>query len=286
MTTGEANQEQRTYWNDHAGPRWVKLQPRLDAQLQPLGRATMHRAEITPGDSVLDVGCGCGQTSLELAGRVGPQGAVTGIDLSLPMVERASERQQNVFLSNLTFLHGDAQTYEFERGCHDLAFSRFRVMFFEDPVAAFSNIRTALRPQGRLCFVCWQGVDKNEWAKIPLEAAAQHVPLPPPAAPGTPGPFAFADHERVKQLLKTAGFTEVHIESYETQLSMGDATSKEDAAEFALEVGPVATLLRDTDPSLRSRVCEALSTALTPYAKHGGVKLGGAVWIVRARTPR
>ena len=286
MTTGEANQEQRAYWNDQAEPRWVKLQHRLDAQIQPLGLATMHRAEITPGESVLDVGCGCGQTAVELAGRVGPQGSVTGIDLSVPMLERARERQQTLYLSNLTFLHGDAQTYEFERGRHDLVFSRFGVMFFADPAAAFSNIRTVLRAQGRLCFVCWQGVDKNEWAMIPLGVAAQHVPLPPQATPGTPGPFAFADHERVKQLLKTAGFTEVHIESYETQLSMGGASSTEEAVAFAMEIGPVATLLRNADPSIRNQVRDALTTALTPYAKHGSVKLGGAVWIVRARTPR
>lgn len=286
MTNGHANQEQQTYWNDQAGPRWVKLQQRLDAQIQPLGLAAMRRAEITPGEHILDVGCGCGQTSLELAERVGSQGAVTGIDLSLPMLERARERQQELHLPNLTFLHGDAQTYKFAPARCDLAFSRFGVMFFDDPIAAFGNIRTALRPQGRLCFVCWRGLDKNEWAKIPLQAAAQHVPLPPPAAPGTPGPFAFADHEWVKQLLKTAGFAEVHVESYETQLGMGGASSREEAVAFALEIGPVATLLRDVDPAIRNRVRDAIATALTPYARQGSVKLGGAVWIVRARTPR
>ena len=139
------------------------------------------------------------------------------------MLERARERQQTLYLSNLTFLHGDAQTYEFERGRYNLAFSRFGVMFFDDPVVAFRNMRTALRPQGRLCFVCWQGVDTNEWAKVPLEATAPHVPLPPKVAPDPPGPFAFADHERVKQLPKSAGCTEIHIESYATQLSMGGA---------------------------------------------------------------
>lgn len=286
MTTENANQEQRTYWNDQAGPRWVKLQQRLDAQIQPLGLAAMQRAEITPGEHVLDVGCGCGQTSLELAERVGPQGSVTGIDLSLPMLERARERQQDLHLSNIIFCHGDVQTYKFEPARCDLVFSRFGVMFFDDPAAAFSNMRTALRPHGRLCFVCWQGLDKNEWAKIPLMAAAHYVPLPPPAAPGTPGPFAFANHEWVKQLLKTAGFTETHFESYESQLSVGGATSVEQAVEFFMEIGPVATLVRDAEAQVRSNVRDALVTALTPYSKRGSVKLGGAVWIVSARSTR
>lgn len=286
MTAAQANQEQQTYWNDQAGPRWVKLQERLDTQIQPLGLAALQRAEVKPGEQVLDVGCGCGQTALDLAERVGSAGSVIGIDFSLPMLERARERQQALNLMNLTFLQGDAQIYPFDHGRCDLVFSRFGVMFFADPAAAFTNIRTALRPQGRLCFVCWQGLDKNEWAKVPLMAAAQHVPLPPPAAPGTPGPFAFADHERVKLLLKTAGFTEIHFESYQSQLSMGGASRIEQAVEFSLEIGPVAALMRDAEEQARSHVRDALATALTPYAKQGSVKLGGAVWIVGARSPR
>jgi len=282
----QANQEQRTYWNDQAGPRWVKLQQRLDAQIQPLGLAAMQRAEIKAGEHILDIGCGCGQTSLELAKQVGPQGSVIGIDLSLPMLERTRERQKELNLTNIEFLHADAQTHRFVTSRCDLAFSRFGVMFFEDSTAAFSNIRSTLRPHGRLCFVCWQGLEKNEWARVPLMAAAQHVTLPPPAVPGTPGPFAFADQMRVRQILKNAGFVEVQFESYETQLSMGGASTLEEAADFSLEIGPVAALLRDADTHARNQVRNSLGVALRPFAKQGGVKLGGAVWIVRARSTR
>jgi SAM-dependent methyltransferase len=286
MSNTQANQEQRIYWNDQAGPRWVKLQQRLDAQIQPLGMAAIQRAEITAGEHVLDIGCGCGQTGLELAKHVGSQGSVLGIDLSLPMLERARERQRELGLTNIEFLQADAQTHKFEAPRFDLAFSRFGVMFFEDPTAAFRNIRSALRPHSRLCFVCWQGLEKNEWAKVPLTVATQHVALPPPAAPGTPGPFAFADQVRVRQILKDAGLVEVQFESYETQLNMGGASTVDDAVDFSLEIGPVAALLRDADTTVRSRVRRDLTFALLPFAKQGGVKLGGAVWIVRARSTR
>lgn len=282
MSDGQANLEQRTYWNDLAGPRWVKLQERLDAQIQPFGVAALQRAEIKTGERVLDVGCGCGQTTLDLARSVGTQGLVTGIDLSLPMLERARERKEEKGIANVEFFYADAQTYRFETSPYDLAFSRFGVMFFDNPTVAFTNLRSALRPRGRLCFVCWQGLEKNEWAKIPLAAAAQHVALPPQAVPGTPGPFAFADQIRVRQILKDARFIEVKFEAYETQLSMGGATTVDEAVDFSLEIGPVATLLRDADTKVKSQVRSSLSTALLPYAKQGGVKLGGAVWIVRA----
>ncbi|MGE0825392.1 MAG: class I SAM-dependent methyltransferase [Candidatus Binatia bacterium] len=282
MTT-EANQEQIRYWNEQGGPRWVVLQEKLDAQIGPLGLVALQRANIKPGEQVLDVGCGCGQTSLDLAGRVSPNGAVLGIDISQPMLNRARERQQELSVTNLEFLNADAQTYQFARERFDLVFSRFGIMFFENPTAAFQNLRTALRPQGRLCFLCWQALDKNDWARVPLNAALQHVSPPAPAAPGTPGPFAFADPERVQQILQTAGFTAVQCESYQAELSMGGATTLDEAVEFTLEIGPVARLLGDTDTATRARVAHSIREALTPYASSDGARLPGAAWIVRAQ---
>lgn len=282
MAPTQVNREQMTYWNEQAGPRWVRWQQQLDAQINHLGLVAMQRAEVKPGEHVLDVGCGCGQTSLQLAERVGPHGSVVGIDISRPMLARARERHRELQVDNLLFLHADAQTYAFERGRFDLVFSRFGVMFFEDPPAAFRNLRTALRADGRLCFLCWQALEKNDWARIPLLAATRYV-QPPPSAPDAPGPFAFADPERVRRILTAGGFQDIRCESYDTSVSLGGATNVDEAVAFALEIGPVAMLLREASAQTRVQVAEAIRAALIPYASDGQVSLGGATWIVQAR---
>lgn len=283
MTTTQANQEQMQYWNEQAGPRWVRMQERLDAQIESLGLAALQRADIKPGEHVLDVGCGCGQTALELAERVGPHGAVVGIDLSQPMLARARERQRARHLENLTFLHADAQTHAFEPERFNLIYSRFGVMFFDDPPAAFRNLRTALRPDGRLYFLCWQALDRNDWVRIPLKAVAQHRALPPPPAVGTPGPFALADPDRVRRILEAGGFTNVRLDPYETELSLGGARNVDDAVAFLLEIGPISALLRDADAAVRARVAQEIRTAPLPYTNPDGVRLQGTAWIVSAR---
>ncbi|MGE0681683.1 MAG: class I SAM-dependent methyltransferase [Candidatus Binatia bacterium] len=285
MGTG-TNQEQISYWNEQGGPRWVLRQRQLDAQIQQLGLAAMQKAEVKPAEQVLDVGCGCGQTSLELAQRVSPHGSVLGIDISHPMLARARDRQHELGVTNLEFLNTDAQTHRFAPESFDLIFSRFGVMFFANPLAAFTNLHTALRPKGRLCFVCWQALDKNAWASVPLKAAMPYLPPLEPSTPGTPGPFAFADPDRVCRILEEAGFIEVRCESHEAELSTGGAATVEEAVEFSLEIGVVARLLREAEATVRARVVEAVRAALTPYAKQQGVHLKGAAWIVSAKPSR
>ena len=279
------NQEQIRFWNEQGGPRWVRLQQQLDEQIDQLGLLAMQRAAVQPGERVLDVGCGCGQAALELAERVGSQGEVLGVDISAPMLARARERQSERGLKNLAFLQADAQTYRFEPARFDLLFSRFGVMFFENPAAAFANLRTAVRPGGRLWFVCWQALDKNEWVRVPLAVATRHVPLATPDSPDAPGPFAFANPDRVRSLLTTGGFTEVILEPHHAQLPMGGATTVDEAVDFALDIGIVSRLLADVSIDIRSRVIEDLRTALAPYANEKQIRLGGTVWIVTARRP-
>jgi SAM-dependent methyltransferase len=199
------------------------------------------------------------------------------------MLARARERQKELAISNLEFIRADAQIYVFGRERFDVIFSRFGVMFFDDPVAAFRNLRTALRADGRLCFLCWQELAKNDWARVPLMAALQHVPPPPPPPPHAPGPFAFADPDRVRHILTTAGFTDISLDTHQAALSLGGATSVEEATTFALEIGPVTTLLRTAEVGTQERVAHSIRDALLPYAGKDGVRLAGTMWVVSAR---
>jgi len=157
------------------------------------------------------------------------------------------------------------------------------VMFFDSPQAAFANLRTALRSVGRLCFLCWQTLEKNEWARVPFLAATRHVQPPIPLAPDAPGPFAFANPDRVRRLLEAGGFKDVSCESHEAELNMGGARTVDEAVEFSLEIGPIARLLGDADVDVRTRVAQAVREVLTPYVSQHGVSLRGAAWIVFAR---
>ena len=285
MSTTEgsgANAEQIRYWNEVAGPSWVEQEDMLDAQISELGLAAMERAGVEADWRVLDVGCGCGQTSLQLAERVGPGGAVLGVDISQPMLERARARAAGVGIENLRFERSDAQTASFA-GPFDLAFSRFGVMFFDDPTAAFANLRRALGPVGRLAFVCWQGLHRNPWMRVPLMAVAPYVEMPAPPEPGAPGPFAFADAERVAGILAGAGFRDVAFESLERTLRVGGAAGLDGAVEFLLRMGPVAAALREAgEPTLR-QAAGAVREALAPHAGAEGVSMECAAWIVTAR---
>jgi len=212
MTTDRPNAEQRHYWNETAGPKWVAFQAQIDDHIRPFGHRAIDRAAPREGEHLLDVGCGCGETTLDLGRRVGANGSATGVDISAVMLRRAQQRAEETGLRNVRFVEADAQTHAFPPGSFDALYSRFGVMFFADPPAAFANLRRALRPGGRLAFVCWQAVQKNPWMFVPMAAAMQHIALPLPAGADAPGPFAFADRDRVARILAQTGFVDVEIE--------------------------------------------------------------------------
>jgi SAM-dependent methyltransferase len=278
MPDAAVNTDQITYWNDAAGKTWAEYQDALDRQIEPLGARVMEVLAPAPGERVLDIGCGCGQTTLELARRVGPSGAVVGVDISQPMLAVARERAAGA--PQASFLEADAQTHPFEAGAFDAIHSRFGVMFFQDPVAAFANLRRALKPGGRLGFLCWRAPAENPIMTLPLAAAAPHLPPPAPPTPGAPGPFAFADGDRVRGILADAGFQDIGIEP---QDMAGGGNSLDAALELALRIGPLGAQLRQY-PQAREAVIADVRAALASHLKDGRVYLSSATWIVSART--
>jgi SAM-dependent methyltransferase len=282
VETDRPNAEQVRYWNDAGLQRWVQQQPMLDAMLGPLGRLGIERSGVGAGEHVLDVGCGCGDTTLALGRAVGGNGRVVGIDVSAPMLARARVRAAEAGLAQVEFIEADAQTHRFAADA-DLVFSRFGVMFFADPLTAFVNLRSALRPGGRLAFVCWQALVKNAWMAVPLAAVAGVIPLPPPLAPGAPGPFAFADSDRVRRILVDAGFIHVTVDPATDTLTLGGEAGLDGAVDLLLETGPVAAALRESGSTERDRVAAAVRDALAPHATPSGIRLAASVWLVTAR---
>jgi len=277
-----ANSAQIEYWNDRAGPNWVKFHKQLDGQIGDIGKIAMDRAGVTAGQYVLDIGCGCGDSSLELARRVGPEGAVRGIDISAPMLAQAKRRAALEPALKLEFERHDAQTAEFS-AAYAHGFSRFGVMFFDDPIAAFGNIRKALKADGRLTFICWRALAENPWMAIPLGVANQFVTPPEPVPPGAPGPFALADGERARQILDAAGYSDISLEALNEPLYLSGPGTAAAAAAHATRMGPVARVLGDADEDIVRRVEAALVETLTPYYDGTGVRMDSACWIVSAR---
>lgn len=283
MGTAQTNDDQIVYWNEKAGPKWVGMQERLDAQLERFNAALLDRAGLKPGEHVLDLGCGCGATTLAAAQRVSPGGSATGADISRPMLARARERATAADIGNTSFIEADAQTHAFEPTRFDAAISRFGVMFFIDPVAAFTNIRRAVKPGGRLSFICWRPMKENPWVVLPLMAAAKHIELPAPPDPFVPGPFAFADGERTRGILAKAGFADAVTDKFDLRYPIGNTADFEQAVDFTLEIGPVSALLLDKPESLRKAVRQSIREALAPHHTPEGVVVASAAWLVSAR---
>lgn len=279
--TETANAEQTTYWNDVGGPKWVRYADMLDLQLNGIGQDVIDAVRPGAGQTVLDVGCGSGSTTLALGRLVGPFGRATGIDLSRPMLELARQRAEAASMPQVTFEEADAQTHHFERR-YDFLFSRFGVMFFDDPVRAFTNLHTALRPKGRMAFVCWQSLPYNPWMAVPMMAALKHITMQTPPSPDAPGPFSFADKNRVKSILSDAGFQSVSVVGHEVSLTIGGGGDAAAATDFLLDMGPLARALPDVDTAVRQAITRDVFESLSDYAGADGVRMPGAVWIVTA----
>jgi len=273
-----ANADQIEYWNSEAGRTWVESQARVDRMLEPLTAILLEGAAAREGERVLDVGCGCGDTSLQLAQR---GAAVWGIDISGPMLARAEERAKELGLDNVAFSQADASTQTLTPD-HDLIVSRFGVMFFADPTAAFRNLHSGLSPKGRLCFLCWQPPGANPWMSS-TGAAIQPFLAPPetPPDPRAPGPFAFADKDYVAQILSDAGSTGIEIRSVTADVHIGD--NLDDAIESQSRIGPMARALAELEGETRDQAVAAARDALSPHVTEDGLNLGASCWLVSGR---
>jgi SAM-dependent methyltransferase len=258
---------------------WAEVRKPLERQLAPLGQRGLEALAPRPGEAVLDIGCGGGETALELARAVAPDGTVLGIDLSGAVL--AFARRVAKGCERVRFVQADAQVYPFEPASFDAAFSRFGVMFFADPAAAFINIRRCLGPNGRLAFVCWRALEENQLDILPLTAASAHLPPQPAHDPDAPGPFAFANPDRVRRILKGAGFEEIEITAHDELVGSGDL---EIMLAVCSRVGALGKILRE-NPELRAAALPAVRSALAAYDGPDGVRLNAATWVVTARAP-
>lgn len=277
------NAEQIEFWNGEAGEDWADSNTQMDKMLRPVGEEAIKTAAPKPGEHVLDIGCGCADTSLSIARRVGTSGKVLGVDISNPMLTKAKSKRDDEGLSDtISFELADASDFDFEAGAYDLLFSRFGVMFFSDPPAAFANMRKALKNGGRTAFICWAPVMENEWVMLPMAAALQHIPAPEPGEPHAPGPFGLADQEYTRQMLEEAGFSNINFTKFEPTMRIGEGQDKDKIVDFFLDIGPVSRAISAEGAELTAKVRGSIKAAIDPHYDGTSVNLQGSCWIVTA----
>jgi SAM-dependent methyltransferase len=281
------NQLQKDMWNGRAGASWVRHNSLLEELLSEPGRRCMELFDLPSSAQVLDVGCGCGNQTLDWASCLDPSCNIIGVDISEPMLALAEDLKsanQSALQANVSFLLGDASEALFPEASFDAIYSRFGVMFFADPTAAFAQLRSNLKPDGQLGFVCWQSPALNPFFTAPMQAALTVLPPPPPAKPGAPGPFGLSDKERSYGILSEAGFTEVTIEPLQLELSAGADRSFDELFQELVQIGPAAALIAESDPALAEQAKTAVYETLGEFYSVGnGVRFEANFWLVSAR---
>jgi SAM-dependent methyltransferase len=279
-----ANAAQREYWNTVAGPRWVGLEGFVERRVRAVNGLLLKHSAATAGERVLEIGCGTGAFTVPLAEVVGERGQVLGADISDAMLAGARKRIAETGLRNISLMQADAQTHGFEPGRFDLIASCFGVMFFSDPAAAFTNLRLAARPGGRLCFACWGPLADNRHWLIPYEVVSRHLGPPEPKPARASGPMAFSDPDYVRSFLGTAGFEDVEIHRETPGIF---AATPQEEAEHACIMGPSGRLIDEKTPDAATveTIRNEIEEAFAAYAKDGGMVLPSTVFLVTARHP-
>jgi SAM-dependent methyltransferase len=272
-----ANAEQATLWNGSAGRSWVETQAVLDTLFMPFQHLLVEAAVDTGASRVLDVGCGTGSTTRAIAGRLGATAECLGVDISEPMIAAARERAERD-VSPARFVAADAQVHAFEPGRFDLIVSRFGVMFFDDAVRAFANLRQATRGDGALRFIAWRSAAENPFMTTAERAAAPLLPPLPARRPGAPGQFAMADQGHVANILRDSGWTAIDIRPIDVSCMMSEA----DLVRYLSWMGPVGMALQQADEATRHRVVNTVRAAFEPYVQGREVRFTAACWWVSA----
>ena len=279
MTVAQhVNRDQSALWNEGSGRTWVELQNVLDDTLAPFEKLLIEEAFPGEGGRVLDIGCGAGATTLAMARRLGPNGLCLGVDISEPLTAAAKARAASERVSSAAFVQADAQTHEFEPNGFDSVISRLGVMFFDDPVAAFANIKRAARPRAKLRFVAWRGPADNPFMTAASKAAGPLLPNISTPDPHAPGRFAFADADRVRHILEASGWKDVDVRA----VDLPGNIAEKDLLPYATKLGPVGIALRDVDESTRARVTTVVRKAFEPYIQNGAARFTMACWLASA----
>lgn len=283
-TVTEANEAQKQYWNTVAGPRWVANPGFRERRNQESLALLLDRLRIAGGESVLEIGCGTGAVTVPLAKAIGEHGRIVAVDISESMLNAARQQVSGAGLHNVAFRLGDAQVMALEQAAFDSATSRMGVMFFADPVAAFRNIASALRPGGRLVFACWAPLQENRHWLISYEVAVRHLGPMPTSPDHEPGPLAFGDPDHIRRILAAAGFADIEIERAHPTIICG---SPEEESRQALMMGPTARLLeaKQPDDATREVIAREIEAAFAAAAKAGPIRLPATIFLVAARRP-
>ena len=279
----EVNKNQKDFWSGKGGDIWVERQNAMDTMLSPLGEAALNKLNFNEEENVLDIGCGCGDTTLNIAKRIGPLGNVTGLDISEPMLKRAKESASEMSITNTSFKCVDAQTEDLGDQIYSAAFSRFGVMFFEDSIAAFKNINKSLISGGYLSFVCWQSPAVNPWQSLFIQEVKKFLDLPSPP-PRSPGPFAFMESEYVSSILEESKFQDITIEGHEAEVNMFSGRSLSDSVKDYISINPVVTqMLKESSENQIAEIVNSGIEAFSPYYSEKGLIFPSATWLVTAR---
>jgi SAM-dependent methyltransferase len=274
----QINADQCAFWNGPGGHTWVARQEHTDITLAPVTEALLAFAAPRPGEGVLDIGCGCGATTLEFARAVGPAGRVAALDISGPMLAEGQARAEAAGIANVVWRQVDAATAALDG--YDLLTSAFGLMFFGDPVAAFAHMRSAANPGARMAFVCWRPLSENPWMEVPMNAVSRHLPPRPKPDPQAPGMFAFADPQRVSEVLTAAGWAPPRLDKLDLDLDIAAGRGLEEAVVQSTQIGAVNSWLRNQRAEVVSAAIASVREALTAHLDGASVRLPGAMWLV------